>query len=87
MYDEAIGDYTKALSSDPTNVQYLHNRGICYERIHEYSKAIQDFTQEINLSNCSSSYFIRGYCYDSLGELELAIKDYSAALQKWMEDV
>jgi tetratricopeptide (TPR) repeat protein len=48
----------------------------------DYDKAVEDFTEEINISNCSTSYFIRGYCYDSMGELELAIKDYSAALQK-----
>lgn len=69
MYDEAIADYTKALKADPENLQYLHNRGVCYERIHHYSKAVEDFTREINLSQCPSSYFIRGYCYDSMGEL------------------
>ena len=29
---------------DPKNLQYLHNRGVCYERIHEYNKAVEDFT-------------------------------------------
>jgi len=82
LFQEAIQDYTMALKSDPKNLQYLHNRGVCFERIHEYNKAVEDFTEEINLSNCSTSYFIRGYCYDSMGELELALKDYSAALQK-----
>ena len=72
-----------ALKSDPTNLHYLHNRGICYQKIHEYQKAVNDFSEEIKLSpSCPTSYFIRGYCYDSMGELELAIKDYSAALQK-----
>lgn len=82
MYDEAIQDYTQALVADPHNLHYLHNRGICYQKLHQYPKAVEDFTQEITLSNCPTSYFIRGYCYDSMGELELAIKDYSAALQK-----
>jgi tetratricopeptide (TPR) repeat protein len=82
LFHEAIQDYTMALKTDPKNLQYLHNRGVCFERIHEYNKAVEDFTEEINLSNCSTSYFIRGYCYDSMGELELALKDYSAALQK-----
>lgn len=48
----------------------------------QYEKAIQDFSDEINISSCSASYFIRGYCYDSMGQLEKAIMDYSAALQK-----
>jgi hypothetical protein len=40
MYHEAIADYTMALKSDPKNLQYLHNRGVCYERIHQYNKAV-----------------------------------------------
>jgi tetratricopeptide (TPR) repeat protein len=40
MYPEAVNDYTKALQSDPKNLQYLHNRGVCYERMLEYSKAV-----------------------------------------------
>lgn len=68
LYMEAIHDYTMALKSDPNNLHYLHNRGICYQKIHEYQKAINDFTEEIKLSaSCPTSYFIRGYCYDSMG--------------------
>ena len=40
LYTEAVEDYTKALSSDPNNLQYLHNRGICYERMAQYNKAV-----------------------------------------------
>jgi len=45
MYEEAIADYTQALLTDPNNLHYLHNRGICYQRLHEYQKAVEDFTQ------------------------------------------
>lgn len=36
MYTEAVSDYTKALENDPKNIQYLHNRGVCYERMTQY---------------------------------------------------
>jgi tetratricopeptide (TPR) repeat protein len=45
MYEQAIADYTQALLTDPNNLHYLHNRGICYQRLHEYQKAVEDFTQ------------------------------------------
>ena len=83
MYHEAIQDYTKALQSDPDNLHFLHNRGICYQKIRCYEEAVKDFTEEIKISNCPASYFIRGYCYDLMGEEKLAIKDFSVALQKW----
>jgi tetratricopeptide (TPR) repeat protein len=67
MYEEAIQDYTQALQADQSNLHYLHNRGICYQKIHEYQKAVQDFTEEIKLLSCPTSYFFRGYCYDSMG--------------------
>lgn len=67
MYEEAIQDYTQALLTDSNNLHYLHNRGICYQKLHEYQKAVDDFTEEIRLSSCPTSFFIRGYCYDSMG--------------------
>lgn len=36
MYEEAINDYSKALSIDENNIHSLHNRGICYERMGFY---------------------------------------------------
>lgn len=47
LYNEAIKDYTQALSLDPNNIHSLHNRGICYERIGLYRNAIEDFSNVI----------------------------------------
>lgn len=30
QFHEAIADYSMALKSDPKNLQYLHNRGVCF---------------------------------------------------------
>ena len=30
LFHEAIQDYTMALKSDSKNLQYLHNRGVCF---------------------------------------------------------
>ena len=47
MYDEAVNDYTKALSLDTNNIHAMHNRGLCYERLGLYRNAIEDFTKVI----------------------------------------
>lgn len=60
----------------------FHNRGISYEWIEEFAKAIQDFTEVIRLDpENGNAYFNRGCCYDTIGELDLAISDYSIALE------
>jgi Flp pilus assembly protein TadD len=60
----------------------LHNRGISYERLGQYTEAISDFTRVIEIDpDNANAYFNRGCCYDSVGELDLAISDYSVALE------
>lgn len=60
----------------------MHNRGISFERLAQYDKAIQDFTEVIGMDpHNANAYFNRGCCYDSVGELDLAIADYSLALE------
>jgi Flp pilus assembly protein TadD, contains TPR repeats len=60
----------------------LHNRGISYQRLESFEKAIDDFSQAIRLDpNNANAYYNRGCCYDSIKELDLAICDYSVALE------
>lgn len=67
---------------DSLNVHAFHNWGISYERIEEFSKAINDFSEVIWLDpENGNAYFNRGCCYDTIGELDLAISDYSIALE------
>lgn len=70
------------LQIDTANIHALHNRGISYERLGHYEKAILDFSEVIAKdSENANAYFNRGCCYDSVGELDLAIADYSVALE------
>ena len=39
-YNEAVNDYTRALSLDTKNLHALHNRGICYERMGLYRNVL-----------------------------------------------
>jgi tetratricopeptide (TPR) repeat protein len=70
------------LQVDTSNIHALHNRGISYERLSLYEKAILDFSEVIRRDpDNANAYFNRGCCYDSVGELDLAIADYSVALE------
>ena len=70
------------LALEGGNVHALHNRGISYERVGEYHKAVEDFSAVIAVDpENANAYFNRGCCYDSIGELDLAISDYSVALE------
>ncbi len=70
------------LKIDTKNIHALHNRGISYERLAQYERAILDFSEVIAKDpDNANAYFNRGCCYDSVGELDLAIADYSVALE------
>ena len=88
MFDKAINDYTTVIEcEDAQNVHAYHNWGISYERVEEYAKAIEDFTEVIWLDpENGNAYFNWGCCYDTVGELDLAIADYSIALELDMKN-
>jgi tetratricopeptide (TPR) repeat protein len=49
MHDQAILDYTKAISLDPQNSFAYFNRGISYDKKANYNEALEDFTKVNNL--------------------------------------
>jgi tetratricopeptide (TPR) repeat protein len=60
----------------------LYNRGICYERSHQYQKAINDLTAIIHTKpDYANAYFNRGCCFEELADIENAIQDYQKALE------
>ena len=60
----------------------LYNRGICFERTHNYQNAIQNLSKIISMRpDYANAYFNRGCCFEEIGEIEKAIEDYSKALE------
>lgn len=73
--------YSQVVNIDPGNLNALHNRGICLQRLNKYELAVEDFTKIIETDKTNpSAFFNRGCCYDSLGLIDQAIEDYSFAL-------
>ena len=43
IYEEALFYYTKAVELDPNDPYTRASRGLCYERLEQYTDAIDDF--------------------------------------------
>ena len=61
-YEEAIHYFNQALSIDPRNSVYLHNRGFCHRNTGNYTKAVSDFTACLGVDPSHfQAYTNRGY--------------------------
>lgn len=49
-FESALEYYTKAIELDPTNDELYTRRGIAFEKIHRYGKALNDFNKAISLN-------------------------------------
>src|SRR5262252_9560287 len=64
-YDQAIADFTQAISLNPQRVEAYHNRGIVYSHKGDYDRALVDYTQALTLNpNFIEAYINRGIAYD-----------------------
>lgn len=58
------------------------NLGDCYKDLKNYSRAVEAYTQAINLApNYQEAYFDRAWCYGELGDNEKALNDYNKLLE------
>jgi len=81
-YDEAINDFSTAISMDDNYVKAYYYRGVAYYNLQNFSKAIDDVNKVIyfNPKN-SGAYNRRGSIYLSLGENEKAVSDFNKSLK------
>jgi tetratricopeptide (TPR) repeat protein len=60
---------------------YYFGLAVDQEKNLNYSEAINNFTQAINLKETYYEYLDRGDCYFNTGKFDLAIKDYTASIK------
>jgi putative GTP pyrophosphokinase len=80
-YDEAIGDFTKALEMNPANFKASYYRAVVYSVQEKYARAIEDFN--ISLDVNPYQYFAlyrRGQAYYHVGDYAKALSDCDKAL-------
>lgn len=77
-----IEDYTRALEVEPGNSFAFYNRGITWDRLGQYRKAIEDFTRAIEIDPGNADFYHnRGFSLRKDGRFEEAIADYSQAIR------
>jgi len=80
--EEAVRLYTKAIEINPNFVQAYYNRGIAYNDIREYFKAISDFTKAIEINpDYAEAYYNRGVAYIDMINYSQAISDFTKAIE------
>ncbi|MGR3177709.1 MAG: tetratricopeptide repeat protein [Candidatus Anammoxibacter sp.] len=80
--NKKVAYYTKAIELDPNDAIAYSNRGVSYNDLKEYEKAIIDCTKAIELDpNDAITYYNRGISYSSLKEHEKVISDYTKAIE------
>lgn len=88
---EAAADYTQALAfylPDKARASAYYNRGIVFEDLHDYQKALADYSSAIGLSPKKvECYNNRGNVYDLLGDHDKAMADYREAIRLDPNDI
>ena len=78
----ALANFNMALLLDPKHENTLFNRGSLFSREAKFEKAINDFTEVINInSKASDAYCERGKCYIRIKKFDLAKKDFDKAIE------
>src|SRR5580704_14636962 len=77
--DAVIGS---ASASEVEKADAFDNRADAYNRMHQYDRAIEDYTRTIELEHdFSPAYLGRGNAYDAKGQSLRAIKDFDRAIE------
>lgn len=81
-YEQAIGEFNRALSEDGSWFPAYYNRAVSYANTRQYKEALNDFNYIlVNFPNHAESYFNRAIVYENLGIYANAIKDYSETIK------
>lgn len=82
MYQEAIEEFSDAISSDPFSSQAYYNRARAYYSDQKLERAISDFSRAIELdSENAQIYYERGVAYYYRDDLDRAIADWNSSIK------
>ena len=82
-YDNAINDFTYALSMKPSDPVIAYNsRGLAYYKLKKYEKAVVDYTNALKFNpKHRIAYYNRGLALKKLKKYDESVKDYSKSIK------
>jgi len=86
-YEGQIKNVTKELKEKPKSTDLLIKRGDLYFQIHEFDKAVDDYTAAIKLDDhADKAYYGRGLALGRSGDIRGGIKDLTVYLDRHPND-
>ena len=80
--NDEIEKFTKAIQLNPDDALAYYNRGVTYDELEQYDKAIDDYTKAIELNpDYAAAYFNRGLAYGKSEQYSKAMDDYTKAIE------
>ena len=81
--DRFISEMTDRLLKEPNNIQWYLARGDAFFKLHEFEKAVADFSRALSMdSNASPAWFGRGMAYGRMGQIDKGIADLSEFIKR-----
>lgn len=82
QYENAIAEFTRAISRDPTFAGAYYNRAIVYAALGQLGQAVTDLTTVIAIKpESTQAYRNRGIIQTALNQYEQAISDFTKVLE------
>ncbi len=82
QYENAIAEFTRAVSRDPTFADAYYNRAIVYAALGQLGQAVADLTIVIEIRpEFAQAYRNRGIIQAALGQYDQAISDFTKVLE------
>ena len=79
-YDEAINDFSTAISLSPNSPSSINSRGLTYEKQGRLDEAVQDFSRAIELDPQNAIFLHnRGLVLRNMGKYENAVRSSSSS--------
>jgi len=80
--NKALNYWSRAISSNQNTAAAYSNRGLAYQDLKQYQKAVADYSQAIKLDPAyAAAYNNRGNSYYALNEYQLALNDFNQSLK------
>ncbi|CAG8597374.1 600_t:CDS:1 [Diversispora eburnea] len=81
-YENAIREYTAALTQNPRNAVYYTNRALCYLKLKKYDNVIEDCKEAINQDgNSVKGHYMLGQALTEKGEFKSSISNLQKAYE------